>query len=439
MSSHVENAIAKLESRAEELQALLEYAPRAFVMEFAGTPKSGKSTSVEAIRHFLARHGFRVHVLAERAAVCPIPMKGHLFFNTWCAASMLAELVANVETETDIIIIDRGLFDALVWLNLQEKRAELTADEARTIEAFLLLERWRTLVDLAVVMSVSADEALSRERSQRITHKGGSIMNPEVLTAITESVTEAIRRYGPKFGAVIDHPTTGQEVKESNILLAKRVLDCLDRFLNPEVLVVPRSQIEALPLEGGGAFGEKAIEVALACVSSHGRFMPRADAELQPDFVQIIPCGLLTYQDEVFLFQRKDSDPKYRLYGKATIWQGCHVSKREGVGIPELLKTTLSERVARSLFLSRVFPIEALGYCWDREDPKSDRHLGVVYQIRIDNPHTAVDLRKKEFRRQRGHGLVGRFIDWRELRALQDQVSLESWSRTIIDQAERAK
>src|SRR5260370_4149715 len=143
--------VRALEQRLATLKSTLSYAHRAFVIEFAGTPKSGKSTSVEAIRHFFARNGFRVHVLAERAAVCPIPIKGHLFFNTWCAASMLAELLANIETDTDIIIIDRGIVDALVWLQLQRQRGELTKGEAQTIEAFFLLNRWRSLVDLSVI------------------------------------------------------------------------------------------------------------------------------------------------------------------------------------------------------------------------------------------------------------------------------------------------
>ncbi len=427
----MEELVSKIESRAEKIQSLLTYAPRAFVMEFAGTPKSGKSTSVEAVRHFFSRYGFRVHVLAERAAVCPIPMKGHLFFNTWCAASMLAELIANVETETDIIIVDRGLFDALVWLTLQQRRGELNPDEATIIESFLLLERWRTLIDLAVVMTVSAEEALSRENSQRITLKSGSIMNPEVLTAITESVQEAVSRYGSKFGDIIHHQTAGQQIRESNAILADGILGCMERFLNPEILVVPRREIEALPLDGGGAFGEKAILDALSCVSSHGRFMLRAEAESQHEYVQIVSCGLLTYTDQVFVFQRKDNDPKYRLYGKTTIWQGCHVSKRERTDIPELLKNSLMERVSRSLFLSRLFPIDTLGYCWDRDDPTS-RHFGMVYRIQIDNPHTAVDLKKKEFRKKRGHGLAGQFADWQQLVNSRDQLDLESWSKTIL-------
>lgn len=132
MADDLEDKINLLEQRAKALHDnLLAFASRAFVIEFAGTPKAGKSTSVEAIRHFFTRYDFRVHVLMERASVCPIPMKGHLFFNTWCAATMLAELLANVDTETDVIIVDRGIFDALVWLTLQRQRHEVTAGTKR--------------------------------------------------------------------------------------------------------------------------------------------------------------------------------------------------------------------------------------------------------------------------------------------------------------------
>lgn len=438
MTVSIDEAFTELEQRGQRLQALLKYAARAFVIEFAGTPKSGKTTSVEAIRHFFSRNGFRVHVLTERAALCPIPMKGHLFFNTWCAASMLSELLANVETETDIIIVDRGIFDALVWLTLQENRGELTAEEARTFEHFLLLERWRDLVDLSIVMTVSANEALAREVGQRLTRRPGSIMNSDVLNAITNSVDEAINRYSSKFDCVIKHDTTGHRWPESGIALANKVLDCFERFLDPQILVVPRREIEALPLQSGGAFGAGALKAAFDCISTFGRFMPRSEAESRGDFVQIVPSGLISYEDKVFLFRRKESDPKSKLFGTTTLWQGCHTSKRDGLGMPDLLRSALSERISRTLFLSRVFPIEPIGYCWERNDEHSSRHFGVVYRIKVDNAATAIDLRKKEFRRQRGHGLSGQFYDWGSLASKQNELNLEPWSRTIIqNQQER--
>jgi hypothetical protein len=228
MTADIEDEVKKLETRAAEVRELLKFASRAFVIEFAGTPKAGKTTSVEAVRHFFNRQGFRVHILIERASVCPIPMKGHLFFNTWCASTMLAELIATVDTETDLIIVDRGLFDALVWLTLQRQRGELTEREATVIEQFLLLDRWRSLIDLAVVMNVSAEEAIKRETGNRISSKPGSIMNIPVLAALSNSVKETISLYREKFPAIVEYDTSGGgNVRYSNARLAGMILDHL--------------------------------------------------------------------------------------------------------------------------------------------------------------------------------------------------------------------
>ncbi len=309
--TNLANKISQLEVYAEKLHTLLEYAPRAFVVEFAGTPKSGKSTAVEAVRHFLYRHGFRVHVLAERASLCPIPMKGHLFFNTWCAASMLSELLANVETETDIILIDRGVFDSLVWLTLQEKRGELTSDEARTIESFLLLDRWIQLIDVAVVMNVSASEALKRESDQRITSKTGSIMNVEVLGAISNAVEEATERYQPNFSAIVKHSTDGSDIMSSNVELMEKLCEYIDLFLNPEILVLPTDIVESLSLnENGGFFNESATNKIYDLLTNHGKFIKRDQAEKQSEFVQIVSCGILTCEHKIFLFHEEGNRSK---------------------------------------------------------------------------------------------------------------------------------
>ena len=141
----------------------------------------------------------------------------------------------------------------------------------------------------------------------------------------------------------------------------------------------------------------------------------------------------MTFEDQVFVFQRKEADPKYRLYGKTTIWQGCHVAYQGGIEIQELIKKSLLERISSSLFLSRQFPIKLLGCCWAPEDPNTSRHFGVIYRIQIDNAHTALDLRKKEYRKIRGHGLSGKFYNIADISENRENLSLEIWSCTILD------
>jgi predicted NUDIX family phosphoesterase len=249
---------------------------------------------------------------------------------------------------------------------------------------------------------------------------------------LSAAVKKTARDYGPNFGGIIEHETSGKEVRESSILLAGQILDRLEAFLDPQILVVPRRELEKLPLADGGAFTEAARKALQDCISSYGKFMRRAQAESDPDHVQIVACGILTHNDQVFLFERKERDPKYRLYGKATVWQGAHVPIEKGKRGLDLLEAALLDRITRNLFLSRGFAVDFVGYCWDRADENSSRHFGAMFKVNIDNEETAIDLRRKEFRRGRGHGLAGRFIGWSELSKTELQPELETWSLAVL-------
>lgn len=82
--------ISELEKLAADiLQLKRRVRPRRpIVIEFSGSPKSGKTTAISSLDIFLRRNGFRTKVLTERASVCPIPNKFDPVFNVWtgCAA-----------------------------------------------------------------------------------------------------------------------------------------------------------------------------------------------------------------------------------------------------------------------------------------------------------------------------------------------------------------
>jgi hypothetical protein len=68
----------------------------------------------------------------------------------------------------------------------------------------------------------------------------------------------------------------------------------------------------------------------------------------------------------------------------------------------------------------------------DFNNEKSSRHFGVMFRVRIENDHTAVDLRKKEFRTARGHALAGGFMDFAQLTSEELIPHLEPWSAAIL-------
>src|SRR5690349_25039068 len=134
-----------LQERAEAAAAKFRESGRpAIVVEFAGLPKAGKTSTLSQVYSFLRRCGFRCEVVVERASVCPIRDKKHSNFNIWTASTTLAQILEKTQTpprpdDPEILILDRGLFDAIAWLAMMERLARIRREEREATERFLLL------------------------------------------------------------------------------------------------------------------------------------------------------------------------------------------------------------------------------------------------------------------------------------------------------------
>ena len=266
---------------------------------------------------------------------------------------MLAELLENVDTKTDIIIADRGLFDAVIWFQSQAKHGELLDEELNQIESFLLMDRWKNLFNLVAVLHASAATALERENANRITERTGSIMNTSMLETLSDAVDEAINLHEKKFSHVIRIDTDYGDIRSVNARLLSQVLNHFESFVNPDILVVPKQATEGLLSTAPFAFTpDDEADRIQEIIETSGQYRRRTEVESNKDFVQIVPCGALLYEGRVFLFQRQDKNPKSRLYGKATIWQGCHVTRpaNQKRSMSTVL-AALESRIAQSLFI----------------------------------------------------------------------------------------
>src|SRR5258708_38983879 len=100
-----------LQRAAEQLAIEFRAAKRpALVVEFAGVPKAGKTSTLNHVYAFLRRCGFKCEVVVERASVCPI--------RVWTACTTLTQLLEKTQTpsrddDPDMLFLDRGIFDAL--------------------------------------------------------------------------------------------------------------------------------------------------------------------------------------------------------------------------------------------------------------------------------------------------------------------------------------
>lgn len=208
---------------------------RPFFVEFSGTPKSGKSSAVEIVRHFFRRNDFEVLAPAEGASRrTPAFLKGDwLAFNVWSACYSLTHLIerAYEARPYDLVLLDRGLFDVTCWMSLLEDRGKITPGEKEAIQNFFLLKRWTDLTDVVVLVTVDPEMALQREHRDRLSMAQGQAMNQEVLSEINGVYTQEAKKLGPSFRRFIHFDTTNptMNLRETSYQIVSVILDELDR------------------------------------------------------------------------------------------------------------------------------------------------------------------------------------------------------------------
>lgn len=184
---------------------------RAFIVEFAGMPKAGKTSVIETIRHYfshgpkirvadlptdkwaLRKKGYKVYTPAEGVSLrTPSHLKDDtlLDFNIWAGAHAIQQLLeARHDNYHDIVILDRGPWDAGCWLeyvkNYRLKNTENVEGVEKIVE-FFQLSHWMTQSDLHVVLIVETGEAKRREVEQRLIEHGGAASDSELMNSMRE-------------------------------------------------------------------------------------------------------------------------------------------------------------------------------------------------------------------------------------------------------------
>ena len=232
--------IDSLEAQAAEILRLLRArtARRPLIIEFSGSPKSGKTTVIGVLSLFFRRNNFRVETFTERASISPIAnRKGHPDFNVWVSCASLQGLIESVEKDIDLLILDRGLFDALVWNRLLARTGRITPQEAETIEAFFAMDRWTRMVDLVCVMRCDPATSIEREYANQLTRKRGTIMEASVLDQLNLAIDDTLARCSPKFKHTVVADTTNSDMRRGAIDIAQQTLCALQQILDESLCI----------------------------------------------------------------------------------------------------------------------------------------------------------------------------------------------------------
>jgi predicted NUDIX family phosphoesterase len=433
-------AKTSLQIRAETASAKFKLkARRPIVIEFAGVPKAGKTTTLNTINGFLKRCGFRVETVIERASVCPIRDKKHFNFNVWTACTSLAQILEKTQeppsaTDPEILILDRGLFDSLSWLSMMEKMGRLRREERKTIEDFLLISDWRKRISGVVVMKASPLDSMERERGTLPVVASGSIMNEEVISQMLANTNQCIERFRNRFN-IFDVDTsrsTGATPKGTAEEVAGLVLSIIEGELEEEILSVDLDIFNSA-INGMSVIGVVQSTDLVKLFSDSGVFAPRAGVEANAGLVQALPVVVIRNRSgQVLQLKRREKDSKNSLHEKIVIWAGGHVRREDSANGRTLLQCAVRELQEELRLRVEHDDLKLIGAVYDSSGGNVSKHVAIVYEWRATSDDVNVVLNATEFFERRGASQSGKFISLSDLvRCVETDQVVESWSVRI--------
>jgi predicted NUDIX family phosphoesterase len=155
-----------------------------------------------------------------------------------------------------------------------------------------------------------------------------------------------------------------------------------------------------------------------------GRFLPRARAEDDPNFKQLIPYVVLRHQGRIFRYRRGSKGTEARLHALRSIGVGGHINPADGKDFDGMYHAAMLRELREEVELpAGPQRLEPLGLINDDSVPVGRVHLGVVHLLELTTP----DVRSREAALAEAG-----FASLVELVA--DRDAFETWSRFVIDE-----
>ena len=363
------------------------------IIEFSGSPKSGKSSIINIITHLFKRVGAAVAAPTEGASLRTPPglRDDWLSFNAWSGCYALQNILIDCHENPPyhFVILDRGLFDVAGWMEfLCHAQKRITDEERNAITAFFNLDAWMRRENIVFLFTADHKTSLEREQNSKLIDETGSVMNEKTLKQLQDAYETAARSFNGVSQPKIFHIDTSQaqsapvSFQQIAYVVAKSIADLLED-LSAQVLLVTR------PVDFKLFNRDKdVIADTVGAILNEGKpqFLRREQAEKSRQFQQIVPYALLKNPDGRYFFAKRRSETRRAdLQKRGTILVGGHAEQRDWD--PEnparVFEHCLRRELDEELIGISIDSIKQIGFINDDRNAMGKQHLAFIHEVEV--------------------------------------------------------
>lgn len=440
--------VSSLQDRARRAaQLFADKARKPLVIEFAGVPKAGKTTTLSHVQKFLKRCGFRTNIVVERASVCPIRDKKHANFNVWTACTTLAQILEKTQNpprpdDPQILFLDRGIFDSICWMTMMEQISRVRKEDRELMQKFLMIDDWRKRISAVFVMLASPADSMGREQGiLPVSGSGGSIMNLEILDKIKKVNEQCAEQLDGEFRPFPVNTSVGEtkeNPKRTAEVVVEIILSLVEGHVDENILSCPKELVTEL--FAGECFIDRGKAESLAEVfrGPSANYRPRDEVEKDNSVVQALPIVVVRNADgEVLRLRRREKRSNNLLHNKIVIWAGGHVRCEDADNGDPLTHCAIRELEEELRLQVERSSLRLMGAVYFDNGEGTSKHVGIAYEWRAKTNDVSVVLSRSEFYEKSGTSLTGSFCSVGNLvndvqNKKADQRLDEPWSVELI-------
>jgi predicted NUDIX family phosphoesterase len=157
-------------------------------------------------------------------------------------------------------------------------------------------------------------------------------------------------------------------------------------------------------------------------VPGHLEYRPRAEAEIDPSFKQIVPYVVLKWRDQAFHYTRGKRATEARLRALRSVGVGGHISAEDSSLFDTPYREAMFREVSEEVYLESPHEERCIGLINDDSTPVGQVHLGIVHVFDLAEP--------KASRREQQLTRAG-FSPIQELREAKEE--FETWSQFVLE------
>ena len=219
-----------------ELQRLKKLCPleKSFVIEFSGTPRTGKTTTINNLYDFFKKGGFSISIIEEFTTskyfkeVFKQKYKdsSKLDSNLAIIEETVKQLQDEINTNKDIIIVDRSINDRQIWNYIRYKKNDMDIKMYNELQ-LKYKEISKELIDVLVITYADPITSLKRDYNSSLALEKRSFLNNENITEYNDSVKDLKELFENSVNSLILVDTSNINMNDLSIKVACEVMNVM--------------------------------------------------------------------------------------------------------------------------------------------------------------------------------------------------------------------